>query len=226
MIRLLICTLCLLTLALPASAAGNLYRFKVDGRIVIKDYVPSDLAPLGYEVLNSRGMVVDVVPRELTAAEIAERERQLAAQKALDERIEKRRKQDMDILRQYASSADIERALQRKLDDAQSQITQQELLQQDLRNKLEQQQERAAGYERNGQAVPDSLRVDIERLQIGLKDIEQGIARRQEGIATLKQEFDQLFYRFRVLKVYKPGILPENVDEQSLPADPRESTDQ
>ena len=221
MFRALICTCLLLSFSTTALAAGNLYRFRVDGRVVIKDYVPAELAPLGYEVLNNRGMVIDVVPRELTAAEIAERERKEAEQKALEERIERRRKADMDILRQYATIADIERALKRKLDDLESQITQQTLLQQDLRSKLEQQQERAAGYERNGQAVPDSLTVDIQRLQRGLDDIGAGIAQREEGIVQLRQDFETLFFRFRVLKVYEPGVLPEAVDPERLPADER-----
>ena len=217
--------LLLLTVTATHALAGNyFYRFSVEGRTVIKDYVPAELAPLGYEVLDSRGMVIRTVARELTASEIAERERRIAAAKALEARKEARRKQDMDILRQYASAADITRSLKRKVDDMRSQIAQQMLLQQDLRNKLEQQQGRAAGHERNGRDVPDSLRVDIERLQAGLADIDAGIARREASITALEQDYEQLYFRFRVLHVYEPGTLEEEVDPQRLPEDVRDDS--
>lgn len=221
MLRILLSLLLIVTCTAPAVAGGYLYRFKVEGRTVIKDYVPAELAPLGYDVLDSRGMVIRTVARELTASEIAERDRRIAAEKALEARKEARRKQDMDILRQYTSATDISRSLKRKVEDMRSQIAQQELLQQDLKNKLEQQQERAAGYERKGREVPDSLRVDIERLQTGLADIDAGIARREASIKALEDDYEQLFFRFRVLHVYPPGTLEEDVDPQRLPADAR-----
>ena len=110
MFRRLLVGATLSALACASLAAGNVYRFNVDGQVVIKDSVPADLAPLGYDVLNSRGMLVKRVPRELTPEEIAERDRLKAEQEARNVRIEQRKQKDKDLMRIYSTVADVDRA--------------------------------------------------------------------------------------------------------------------
>ena len=60
-------------LALMSSSAfsDNLYRYKNDfGGTVVDWHVPAAYAGRGYEVLNAQGEVVEVVPRQLSAEEL------------------------------------------------------------------------------------------------------------------------------------------------------------
>jgi hypothetical protein len=60
-------------LALLSSYAfsDNLYRYKNDvGGTVVDWHVPAKFAGRGYEVLNSQGQVIEVVPRQLSEGEL------------------------------------------------------------------------------------------------------------------------------------------------------------
>ena len=92
------------------SAFANTYRYIDDrGRTVHASTVPPQFVKNGYEVLNDRGQVIQVVPRAPTpeeiAAQAAVREQQLAAE------AEARRQQEADnlLLRLYRSPDEIAR---------------------------------------------------------------------------------------------------------------------
>ena len=60
-------------LAVMSSSAFSdiLYRYKNDvGGTVVDWHVPAEYAGRGYEVLNAQGEVVEVVPRQLSADEL------------------------------------------------------------------------------------------------------------------------------------------------------------
>ncbi|MEC8908234.1 MAG: hypothetical protein VYE76_05110 [Pseudomonadota bacterium] len=218
MFRRLLVGATLSALACASLAAGNVYRFNVDGQVVIKDSVPADLAPLGYDVLNSRGMLVKRVPRELTPEEIAERDRLKAEQEARNVRIERRKQKDKDLMRIYSTVADVDRALQRKSDEV---ITQKDLQARritDLTEKLEQAQQAAANTERRGAAVPESLVDEIRHYQSAIQGAEVAIRELEEKLETLNHDYGVIRQRLRVLSVYPEGTLPEDVDNSRLPA--------
>ena len=65
------------------AEAVELYRFvNEDGIVVLSNSIPPELVSRGYDVVRGDGTLVRVVPRELTPTEVAERERQLAQEKA------------------------------------------------------------------------------------------------------------------------------------------------
>ena len=63
------------------AQARQLYRFTVDGAVVLKDHVPAEYSHLGYQVLNSQGMVVRTEPAP-TKEELEQRRAAEAAAKA------------------------------------------------------------------------------------------------------------------------------------------------
>src|SRR5690554_5672875 len=85
------------------SDASQLYRFKVDGKTFIEHHIPPQYADYGYEVLNNRGIVVEVVPPAPTKEELEA----MAAQKAADEARQKARlkqkEDDIALLHLYRS---------------------------------------------------------------------------------------------------------------------------
>jgi ABC-type proline/glycine betaine transport system substrate-binding protein len=99
----------LLAAGLAASAsAANIYKyFDENGRTVYNSHMPPDLAKNGYSILNERGQVIEVVPRQLTPAEIAVRD--AAEQRRLAE-AEAARKQELAdnlLVRTYKAPAEI-----------------------------------------------------------------------------------------------------------------------
>lgn len=210
-IWLVLFTLAGMLIVVPAQAK-SLYRFKVDGQVILKDHIPAEYSHLGYDVLNSKGMVVRVVPPAPTAEELAQRRAQEAAQKARQEAIAEQRRRDQDLLRLYARPADVERARQRKADDINSYIQLQRRRIVDLEMQLEKAQQQAANFERRGQDVPSDLRLEVVELQNGIRDSDTNIRQRQQEMADVTRDFAAQYERVRVLQVYPAGTLDEDVD--------------
>lgn len=205
-----------LLLACNATGDGYIYRFKVDGRVLIKGTVPADLAPLGYEVLNTQGRVIRVVPRQLTPEEIAERDRQEEIQRQYNARVAEQASSDKEILLKYSNLDEVNRAHKRKKEYILSKIEQQNRSIIDMKKKIDQAQQKAADHERQGRKVPGYIKQDIERYRLSVKDEEKGIALNNISLSTLEKEFSQVRHRFKVLQVYPLGTLPEEVDENRL----------
>ncbi|HEX8593597.1 MAG TPA: DUF4124 domain-containing protein [Pseudomonas sp.] len=147
-----------------------LYRY-VDNRgvtVLDRQGVPPEYAAKGYEVLNTRGRVVQVVPAPPTAEQLEQA--QTAKAKAAA---------DAQLLRLYSSVEDVDRAKARKLAELDALI---DVARGNILNLNAQQgglQKQAADQERAGRAVPQtlidqlgdlrtqqqSLRMDIERNQ-------------------------------------------------------------
>ena len=96
----------------PSTAAqAELYRYVDDKGVVVLDRhgVPPQFIGRGYEVLNDQGRVTQVVPPAPTAQE----RKLLLEAKA-------RAETDAQLLRLYASVADVERAKARRLSELDS----------------------------------------------------------------------------------------------------------
>lgn len=205
----LVMACCLLS---QAALANQFYRFKVDGKTVLKDHMPPEHAELGYEVLNSRGMIIEVVAPAPTKEELAAIAVQEAAQLAREKAIANQINEDTALLRLFARPEDIERARQRKILERDTYVQLQRRNISDLIQKLEVEQSRAANIERSGKDVPESVRTEIQYLQNSIKDSEKNISQRNKAMDKLTQQMAEQYERIRVLQVYKIGTLPEDVD--------------
>ncbi|ASP37706.1 hypothetical protein CHH28_03025 [Bacterioplanes sanyensis] len=202
-----------MSLVMASSAwASKLYRFKVEGRTVIKDHVPSEYKHLGYEVLNSRGMVIDRVDRALTPAEIKAREEAERRKEARIQAIADRRAKDMELLRLYAKPEDVERARQRRADELDAYVQLQRRRIAGFEEKLEQAQSRAANVERVGREVPADMRLEIVQLQNRISETQQTITTRRKEMIDSTKDYAEQYERMRILQVYKPGTLNDEVD--------------
>ena len=147
--------LLLLGLLASTAAQAELYRYVDDKGVVGLDRhgVPPQFIGRGYEVLNDQGRVTQVVPPAPTAQE----RKLLLEAKA-------RAETDAQLLRLYASVADVERAKARRLSELDSiiGITRGNL--QSLRTQQANLQSQAANHERAGRKVPEQLLVQIDNL--------------------------------------------------------------
>lgn len=101
-----------LTLALGFvhDAAANTYRYVDDrGRKVHGSTVPPQYVKNGYEVLNDRGQVIQVVPRAKTAEELAAEEATRAQREAEEAAARVQQEKDNLLLRLYRSPEEIAR---------------------------------------------------------------------------------------------------------------------
>ena len=179
--------LLLLGLLASTAAQAELYRYVDDKGVVVLDRhgVPPQFIGRGYEVLNDQGRVTQVVPPAPTAQE----RKLLLEAKA-------RAETDAQLLRLYASVADVERAKARRLSELDSiiGITRGNL--QSLRTQQANLQSQAANHERAGRKVPEQLLVQIDSLakeQASLKrDVERYKQTRKQAEVSYGRERERV----------------------------------
>ena len=198
-------------IALTADAA-KLYRFMVDGRVVMRDHIPAEYKDLGYEVLNSQGIVLEIVGPAPTAEELAQKRAKALAAERRRELISLQREKDQRLLRLYSEPSDVERARQRKIDEIDAFVSLQRRRILDLEAKLELVQGQAANYERGGIEVPADLRLEVAQLQSGIRDSHATIAQRKKDMIEVTKQYAAEYKRMRVLQAYPLGTLAEDVD--------------
>lgn len=177
--------------ALPAEA-GNLYRYRyrnAEGVVVVNWTVPAEYTRQGYEVLNDDGVVVEVVPRELTAEERKDRalsQRVADQAKAEEERL---RLWDESLLRRYSAVEDVEAARDRSLRELKIRISILKSNRRSLRQKVENYQASIADAERDGVAPNE---IDLEAIEI----LKREIVGTEKAIDDRQTEVDRVFAEY------------------------------
>lgn len=201
----------ILALISPMTFAAKLYRFKVDGQMIMKDHVPPEYAQMGYEILNDQGLVIKRVQRAPTARELSAIAAKEAIEAARTERIRIRREADQALLRVYSKPEDIERARQRKVGNINGYISLQQRRIADLTEKLEKAQSRAANYERSGQEIPVDLRLEIAQLQNQIRETHENIKSRNVEKIESTKVYAEEYSRMQILLRYPPGTLESDI---------------
>jgi hypothetical protein len=201
----------ILALISPMVFAAKLYRFKVDGQMILKDHVPPEYAQMGYDIINDQGFVIKRIKPAPTAEELAAIRAAEAIKEARLERIRIRREADQGLLRVYSKPADVERARLRKVGNIDGYIGLQQRRIVDLTEKLERAQGRAANQERAGQEVPVDMRLEIAQLQNQIRESHTNIkVRKVEKIESTKG-YAEDYARMQILLKYPPGTLESEI---------------
>ncbi|WP_268798847.1 DUF4124 domain-containing protein [Pseudomonas huanghezhanensis] len=181
----------------PVEAADNpsilLYRY-VDSRgVTVMDTqgVPPEYVGKGYEVLNQRGRVIQVIPPAPSAEEV----RQAQAAKVQADA-------DAQLTHLYTSLADIDRARTRRLAELDALIA---VAQGNVQGLVAQQaslQSQAADQERAGRQVPKTL---IDQMD-DLRDQQQNLKGDIQRYQTTRQQADAAYEvdRARLQKLLQP----------------------
>jgi hypothetical protein len=201
----------ILALISPVAFAAKLYRFEVDGRLILKDHVPPEYAQMGYDILNDQGLVIRRVQPAPTASELAEIAAKKAIKAALIERIRIRREADQALLRVYSKPGDVERARKRSTDNIVGYISLQKRRIISLTEKLERAQGRAANQERAGAEIPADMRLEIAQLQNQIRESHANVKIRSvEKINNIKA-YAAEYARMQILLKYPPGTLDSDI---------------
>ena len=198
----------LLVLALPlglgamwkaplAVAQAQMYRYiNAEGNPVIAYQVPPEYVASGYEVLSPSGMVVSVVPRQLSETQqrmldkrqLTERERAAEAARL--------RNWDESLLLRYSTVADIEAARERALRDLRIRVSVLKSKQRSLKQQIENNQALIADQERLGNDISPMYFKAINDLRSELVSTERAIEDRYAEIAVQNASYDADVERF------------------------------
>lgn len=184
----------------PAALSVQLYRYINDEGSTVIDYqVPPEHVKKGYEVLNDKGVVISVVPRELTEEEQQEAD----ARKRLEHEamLEQQRLQEWDeaLLLRYSTVEDIEAAQERALRDLRIRVSILKSNKRSLKQQVENYQAQAAEMERMGREVDVERLQAIEDLQSEIAISDRAIADREVEIEAVQKAFESDIERFEVL---------------------------
>lgn len=216
----------LLTGLSPGSLAVELYRYVNDeGSTVVDFQVPPEHVKKGYEVVNDKGVVVRVVPRELSEEE----QKQADVQKRLEEEAvaEQLRLQEWDeaLLLRYSSIEDIEAAEERALRDLRIRVSIIKSNKRSLKQQVENYQAQAAEMERMGREVDVERLQAIEDLQSEIAISDRAIADRQVEIEAVEAAYKADIDRFAVLldmvEFRRNMMAQQRAEQQKTSQDPR-----
>ena len=176
----------------PAILAAELFRYRnSDGVIVLANTIPAEYARNGYTVIDHRGRVLRVVPRQLSGAELEARaEAEAAEQAAHAERLAQRRA-DEELLRLYSTPEDVDRAMERKLASIEGAIDTVKANIQRLRTQKRNLQAQAAEIERSGQGLSQNILSGIRSIQDQIAEKEREIEARQMEVLATRAEYEK-----------------------------------
>lgn len=190
-------------LALLSSYAfsDNLYRYKNDvGGTVVDWHVPAKFAGRGYEVLNSQGQVIEVVPRQLSEGELQNKD--LVERLKQDAEVERARLAEWDkfLLLRYSSVDDIDAARERGLRELKIRLSILASNQRASGSRLESLLARVADTERRGDA-PLQQDVDaIAALRTEIASTGRAIEEREAQVLEITRDYRQDRDRFEQLQ--------------------------
>lgn len=205
-------------LVLPAFAlSADFYRYTNDqGVTVVDDHVPPEHVKKGYEVVNEKGVVIRVVPRELTPEEqeVADAHKQ-QEQRALAEQ-QRLKEWDESLLMRYSTIEDIEAAKERALMDLRIRVSILKSNKRSLKQQVENYQSEAAEMERMGNEVDVSRLGKIEDLQSEIATTDRAIVDRENEIEAVSSAYDADIERFTMLQdmvEFRRAAMDRNEDD-------------
>lgn len=181
-ITYIVITVLFLMLGAQSALAKKMYRWVDEqGNIRYSDQVPPDQVKHRRESLSDTARVLEVVEKEKTKAQRELEKRLLILRKQQDEIIKKQKSHDKVLLSTFRTVDDMELAFKGKMLalDGQRKMFQGNLKR--LEQQLQQQQKRAAQYERDGRKVPPVLLAKIA-------DFKEQIA---QAFIEISKQFDK-----------------------------------
>lgn len=170
------------------------YRY-VDSRgqtVLDRQGVPAEYSGKGYEVLNQRGRVVQVVPPALTGEQLKQAQADAQAAKIQAD-------SDARLLRLYSTLTDIDRARMRKLAELDGLIAVAQSNVQGLAAQMVALRSQAADQERAGRQVPQTLMDQMSDVQDQQQNLNASILRYQTARQSTDAGFAQDRARLQVL---------------------------
>jgi hypothetical protein len=177
-----------------ATFAGQpIFRYKNDAGVKVTTYVlPPEMAGKGYEIINSKGDVLETVKPAPTPEEM----------QAFISSIEQK-KYDKTLLLKYGSLAELMTAQKRKSAELDAKMSVLKSSYNNIKNQIDLEQQKAANYERQGQPVPETSLKTLEDLYAQYEQMEGSLREREKEMATERVRYEYELNRYKELKNLK-----------------------
>lgn len=202
-------------LTLPALAANDTptthYRWKdASGVVHFGDTIPASALAGGYDIVNSQGMVVRHVSRELTPAERRAADAAAAREAAARREAQQRKLADAQLLAAYPSERDLHRFQQAQLRQIQTDIATLERNLHSQEDSLTELLAHAADIEHSGKPVPPYVSKRIADQRQTVNDERNALAQRHTDYAKAKEQFAARLEHYRALRAkFQAGVDPQ-----------------
>lgn len=184
-----------------AVADHNRYKWRdAQGNLHYSDSLPAEAARMGYEVVNSHGIVIKRVDRAKTKEELAQAKLLAERRKAEREAAEIQARTDAQLLAGYASEADLTRSQRLKTEMLDQQINAARISLRNQEQTLADLLGRAAEVERSGQALPPAKAEELATIRKQVDEQRQLVERRVNERAYAEEQFEKELARYRELK--------------------------
>lgn len=183
--------------------------------------VPPEYSQRRIEVINDRGMVVQVIEPPKSPEELEKERKQEQLRKAQEAAKKEQERQDSILLNSYASERDLIIARDSNIKATQGQLDIAENNLKLLQNNLDDLQNRAGNYERSGQKPPSQLIGEINKIKQKIADKQKVIAKRREEKDAMQQRYDNDLARFRKLKGIQTKSDTAPASATAAPTEPR-----
>jgi len=175
--------LVLATLFGSSAYAVNFYKYKDEaGSLVMSFDIPAERVEYGYQIVDSRGRVIQEVVRPLTAEEYREK---LHREEALISCNQARRR----VLNLYQNLEDIDYAEGKAVQTVDTSITNLRANLTHISNQKKEFETRAAQMDIAGQKLPTVLLGNIEKAEAEVTNIELSITRKRTERGNLNREY-------------------------------------
>ena len=164
----------------------QLYKFKNEQGVEVRaNTIPPHLAKYGYQIVDISGNLIKDVPPAPKAEDLerAEYERQLKVNYE-------------SLKRRFRSVDEIEEAKSRKLGELKNNISALESTIKTIHEKIDQLVEKAAGFERKGRAVPQSLLDELSAERTTLSVSNDLLVFRQQELSDVEAKYNQNLQAF------------------------------
>lgn len=200
--------LTLLFLAGPSAHAGAIKCWtNNEGTRECGQSVPPEFSQQRVEIINERGIVVEVKEAAKTKEQLAEEARQKELMKIQQRRQKEQKRRDLILLSMFSTERDINLARSNRVDAIKSLIEITNGNTKTLKENLGAVMTKAADYERAGESPPNELLDDMRNLKRQIADNNDFVEKKLKDIDALDKRFEADLKRFRELKGITP---PEN----------------
>lgn len=185
------------------TANNNAYRYRwkdTSGQSYFSDSLTSDAMKAGYDVVNSQGMVVRHVDRQLTADERAAARKVADAQAAAQQAQQQRQREDAQMLNAYPDEAAFAAAKSAEVDNFEQAARTTRLNLQGQEKALADLLTRAGDLERAKQPVPKYLSDRITEQRNTVASLRATLQRQQAAKDTAKTNMEAQLRHYRELK--------------------------
>jgi hypothetical protein len=190
----------MLAFSAAALAAGehNRYKWKdTEGNVHFDDVLPEEAMKVGYDIVNSNGLIVKHVERLKTAEEVKVAEQEAARKAAEKSLADEQAKADQQTLAAYPTENELIETQNAQLAMLDQNIHATEISLQNQEKSLAELLSHAADLDRTGKPVPATLQSQIDVLRRNIEKQKQYIAAKaQEKVdASKKNEVELARYR-------------------------------